>query len=131
MYIYNEVANFITGQIAKGQLYRCLVDGREEFRGEILPVGTEDDVLVWIKARYKVLGQLFAVDMDSPRGHVIFELGPSLGWDVDTWVRAPAARRYLVEVEGDEKMFVLRPIPEGLLGWHPGRENMPLAAGSA
>ena len=121
MLIYNEVANFISGQIAREQLYRCLVDGREAFRGEALPVGTEDDILVWIKARYKVLGQLFAVDMDYPRRNTIFELGPSLGFDVETWVPVPVAKRYLVEVEGMEWMFVLRPVPDGLLDWKPGR----------
>lgn len=118
MYIYNEVANFISGQIAREQLYRCLVDGREAFRGEALPVGTEDDILVWIKARYKVLGQLFAVDMDFPRSHIIFESGMSIGFDVETWVPAPMVKRYLVEADGEEKMFVLRPIPAALLDWH-------------
>ena len=27
-----------------------------------LPVGTEFEILAWIKARYKVLGELYAVD---------------------------------------------------------------------
>jgi hypothetical protein len=35
------------------------------------------------------------------------------------WEIAPMTRRYLVKVEGIEKMFALEPIHEDLLGWHP------------
>ena len=39
----------------------------------------------------------------------------------EMWEIAPTTKRYLVEVEGVEKMFVLEPIHEDLLGWHPER----------
>ena len=121
MIVWNPVDSFVSKLASSRQRYRCHVDGQEEFRGESLPSGTQAEVLAWIKARYKVLGQLFAVDMDYPRRNILFELGPSLGFDVETWVPVPVAKRYLVEVEGMEWMFVLRPVPDGLLDWKPGR----------
>ena len=121
MIVWNPVDSFVSKLASCRQRYRCLVDGQDEYRGESLPSGTQAEVLAWIKARYKVLGQLFAVDMDYPRRNTIFELGPSLGFDVETWVPVPVAKRYLVEVEGMEWMFVLRPVPDGLLDWKPGR----------
>ena len=41
------------------QRYRCLVDGQNEYLGESLPYGTQAEVLAWIEARYKVLGELY------------------------------------------------------------------------
>ena len=120
MIIYDPVSNFFSNMIAKRHRYRCIVDGCDEFRGERLPVGTEEEILAWIKARYKVLGQLFAVDVDCPHYQVWFELGPFPGFDAKIWNPTPTTKRYLVEVEGVEWMFVLRSVPDGLLGWHPG-----------
>lgn len=37
----------------------------------------------------------------------------------EMWEIVPTAKRYLVEVEGIEKLFVLEPIHEDLLGRHP------------
>ena len=37
----------------------------------------------------------------------------------EMWELVTTPQRYLVEVDGVEKMFVLEPIHEDLLGWHP------------
>lgn len=37
------------------------------------------------------------------------------------WEIVTMPQRYLVEVNGVEKMFVLEPLHEDLLGWHPER----------
>ena len=96
------------------QRYRCLVDGQDEYLGEPLPSGTQAEVLAWIEARYKVLGELYIVNPDLPNRSFIWLLASP-----DMWEIVPASRRYLVEVDGIEKMFVLEPIHEDLLGWHP------------
>ena len=118
MRIWNPVANYITGLVARRQLFRCLVDGQGECGGVPLPVGTEDEILAWLERRYKVLGQLFVIDWKQASN------GECLIWySIDTysksWTPAPETKRYLVEVDGVEKVFVLRPVPDGLLAWHP------------
>ena len=37
----------------------------------------------------------------------------------EMWEVVPTTKRYLVEVEGIEKLFLLEPIHVDLLGWHP------------
>ncbi|MBO7654731.1 MAG: hypothetical protein J6U40_07390 [Kiritimatiellae bacterium] len=106
------------------QRYRCVVDGNGEFRGEPLPTGTEDEILTWIKARYKVLGELYAVNGDwryGCIGIINLMIDPSLWGDFRPEKPTPVTKRYLVEVEGVEKMFVLHPIPAGLFDWDPRR----------
>ena len=98
------------------QRYRCLVDGQNEYLGEILPSGTQAEVLAWIEARYKVLGELYVVDLDRVNSSFIM-----LFTSPEMWEIVPTAKRYLVLVDGVEKMFVLEPIHEDLLGWHPER----------
>ena len=97
---------------AEQQQYRSIVDGSDEFRGEMLPTGTEAEVLGWINARYKVLGEVWLMCHDTPHSNFIYTmLHPSL-WPHDY---SPREKRYLVEVMGAEKVFILHPIPDGLL----------------
>ena len=119
MLIWNPVANYIASMVAKRQRFRCLVDGQGEYGGVPLPIGTEDEILAWLARRYKVLGQLFVIDRKCAFN------GECLIWEYvgiysESWTPAPETKRYLVEVGGVEKMFVLRPVPDGLLAWHPG-----------
>ncbi len=72
MIIWDPVERLVLHLAALRQRYRCLVDGQGEFRGEPLPVGTEDEILAWIKARYKVVGELLLIDMNIPRYNIIF-----------------------------------------------------------
>ncbi len=116
MIIWDPVERFIEDLASCRQRYRCLVDGQDEYRGVSLPVGKEGEILAWINARYKVLGELYVVSHDF--------YNSSLRWYLispEMWEIVPTTRRYLVEVEGVEKMFVLEPIHEDLLGWHPER----------
>ena len=103
--------------LARNQVYRCSVDGDKEFQGEILPIGTEENILAWIKARYKVAGELLLIDMDIPRHNIIF----SACTDPKSPSFSPIVKRYLVEVDDKEKVFVLTPLPDqkpyGLLTW--------------
>ncbi|MBR4654379.1 MAG: hypothetical protein IKO72_13545 [Kiritimatiellae bacterium] len=98
------------------QRYHCLVDGQVEYRGESLPTGTQAEILAWISARYKVLGELWVVRHDRFRIRYIMHFTSP-----EMWEYVPTTKRYLVEVEGVEKVFVLEPIHEDLLGWHPER----------
>ena len=98
------------------QRYRCLVDGQDEYLGEPLPSGMQAEVLAWIEARYKVLGELYVVDLDRFNSSFIM-----LFTSPEMWEIVPMTKRYLVQVDGVEKMFVLEPIHEYLLGWHPER----------
>ena len=52
---------------ARNQVYRCSVDGCQEFCGEILPIGTEENVLVWIKALSPAIREdaVFALCIDN------------------------------------------------------------------
>ena len=96
------------------QRYRCLVDGQDEYLGEPLPSGTQAEVLAWIEARYKVLGELYVISHDVYNNSLRWYLmSPEMSEIV------PTTKRYLVQVDGVEKMFVLEPIQEDLLGWHP------------
>ena len=69
MIIWDPVECLISRLAALRQRYRCLVDGHREFHGERLPVGTEEEILDWIKARYKVLGEFYDVDLSGFRSH--------------------------------------------------------------
>ena len=122
MIIWNPAANFILEQVAQRQRYRCIVNGSDMFNGEALPVGTEEEILAWIAARYKVIGALFVIDQDYLPNRIIWNVGESTWFGSEMWNPTPMTKRYLVEVrEGDEGMFVLCPVPDGLLEWHPGR----------
>ena len=121
MLIYDPVSNFFSNMIAKRHRYRCIVDGCDEFRGERLPVGTEEEILAWIKARYKILGELWNVRGYEPYNiifcHVYGNGIPPLWCDSETWHPPHETKRYLVAAAEMEKMFVLRPFPDGLLEW--------------
>ena len=119
-----EVAYFISDMIDSRQIYRCLVDGRDEFRGEPLPVGTKTQVLSWIKVRYKVVGDLFVVTHGYPQGRshcIYYSFDPYLQ-QIEPWLPRSSVIRYLVEADGVERMFVLKPFPDGLLEWRPPRQ---------
>ena len=107
--------------IAKRHRYRCIVDGCGEFRGERLPIGTEEEILEWIQVRYKILGELFVVHRDSGyniKFNCVFEDDFSPFWfNSETWYPSHEIKRYLVEAAEMEKVFVLRPFPDGLLEW--------------
>lgn len=122
MLIYDPASTFFSSMIARRYLYRCVVDGRGELCGERIPVGTEEDILAWVKARYKVLGEICVVNKDDigvcQGCNIIYELCvPSLWPDAATWRPPHVDKRYLVEVEGVEKVFVLRPFPAGHVEW--------------
>ena len=94
--------------IVKNQVYRCSIDGYRKFQGETLPEGTEEYILDWIKARYKVVGELLLIDMDIPRYNIVF----SAYADPESSLPSPIVKRYLVEVDGKEKVFTLTPLPD-------------------
>lgn len=118
MIIWDPVERLVLRLALLRQRYRCLVDGQGELFGEPLPVGTEDEIVSWIKSRYKVLGELYPVDHggDSPVYYWF-----SLLVSPEMWKPEPTTKRYLVEVEGVKMVFVIRPVQEDLLGWHPER----------
>ena len=118
--IHDPGSGFVASLLARDHRYRCIVDGRDEFRGERLPVGTEEDIVAWIKARYKILGELWCFNREDtcPSHNVIYESRISPLWfAAGTWNPPHVTKRYLVEVEGMEKMFVLQPNPDGFLEW--------------
>ena len=118
MLIDDPVSNFFSNKIAARQRYRCIVDGSGELRGERLPIGTEEEILAWIKARYTVLGELWNVYAENYGVIFCYEQGFSPLWmNSETWNPPHVTKRYLVEVGEMEKVFVLRPFPDGLLGW--------------
>ena len=122
--IYDPVSGFFAGLLARGHRYRCIVDGSDEFRSERLPVGTEEEIVAWIKARYEMLGELwfFSGEKTCSSHNIIYERGISPFWfAAGTWHPPHVVKRYLVEVGEAEKVFVLKPTPNGLLAWHPGR----------
>ena len=59
MIVWNPVDRFVSKLASSRQRYRCRVDGQDEYRGESLPTGTQAEVLAWIEARYKLLGELY------------------------------------------------------------------------
>jgi hypothetical protein len=114
MIVWDPVDRLVSTLASCRQRYRCRVDGQDEYLGELLPSGTQAEVLAWIEARYKVLGELYFVSHDLFNSPFIKLLISPEMWEI-----VPTTKRYLVEVEGIEKMFVLEPIHEDLLGWHP------------
>ena len=104
MIIYNPYEN-LAKQLAE-QRYRCVVDGEDIFSGEQLPIGTRDQILSWLNDRYRVVGELYLGSHDR------------FIWLCGYWVRRPTELRYLVVVQGAEKLFTLHPIPDGLLTWN-------------
>ncbi len=114
MIVWDPVDRLVSRLASTRQRYCCRVDGRDEYLGESLPDGTQAEILAWIEARYKVLGELYVVNPDLPNRSFIWLLASP-----DMWEIVPSAVRYLVEVDDVEKMFVLEPIHEDLLGWHP------------
>ena len=121
MIVWDPVERLVWRLASLRQRYRCLVDGQDELSGESLPVGTEAEILAWVEAHYKVLGELYAVGHgdDSPIYHWV-----GLLVSPEMMKPEPTTKRYLVEVEGVERMFVLKPVHEDLLGWHPERAIM-------
>ena len=129
MYIHNPVADFISELVASRQKYRCQVDGRDEFQGEKLPVGTNEEVLSWIKDRFKLVdefweGAEFSEAEVQPISRLIFFCCNPLALQSKSWLPEPSVLRYRVDVGGAEKIFVLNPIPEKLLEYHPPKQLM-------
>ena len=79
-----------------GRIYQCTVDGHAEFRGEVLPAGTEESILAWIKARYKVIGEVHVGNADPWRRNIIIY---TRIFDPSYCYYETVAKRYLVEVE--------------------------------
>ena len=104
----------LVDQLGLARRYQCTVDGHAEFRGEVLPAGTEESILAWIKARYKVIGEVSVSNADPWTRYI------NLTRIVDPshWYYETEVKRYLVEVEGVEKLFKLVPFPSGLLPWY-------------
>ncbi len=116
MIIWNPVDTLVSTLASFRRRYCCRVDGQGEYLGESLPTGTQAEILAWIAARYKVLGELYVISPDFYNGSSI-----GLGVDPDMSEIVAMTKRYLVEADGVEKMFVLEPLHEDLLGWHPER----------
>ena len=108
MIIYDPCESLVRQliEMRKAQLYRCVVDGEDTFRGERLPIGTQDQILAWLNDRYRVVDELH---LGSP-GRII--------WFCGYWGRRAPPLRYLVVVQGAEKLFTLYPVPDGLLTWN-------------
>ena len=104
-----------------GRSYQCTVDGHAEFRGEVLPAGTEESILAWIKARYKVIGEVHVGNADPWRRHIYTRI-----FDPSYCYYETVAKRYLVEVEGVERIFKLEPFPAGVLPWYKDGPKMVL-----
>ena len=118
--IHDPVSRFFSSLLARDHRYRCIVDGSDEFRGERLPVGTEEEILAWIKARYKILGELwfFNKEVACPSHNIIYERDISPLWfAAGTWHPPHVTKRYLVGVGEAEKVFVLQPAPDVFLEW--------------
>ena len=126
MYIYNPVADFISEMVASRQKYRCQVDGRDEFQGERLPVGTKEEVLFWIKDRFKFVNEFHGTALPEvevqPQQHIIFFCYNPLALQSKSWLPEPSVLRYRVDVGGAEKIFVLEPIPKKLLEYHQPKQ---------
>jgi hypothetical protein len=132
MYIHNPVADFISEMVARRQKYRCQVDGRDEFQGEKLPVGTKEEVLSWIKDRFKLVDEFGFVDgvefseveaQPIPQYIIYFCCNP-LALESKSWLAEPFVLRYRVDVGGAEKIFILEPIPKKLLEYHQPKQLM-------
>lgn len=122
MYIYNPVADFISRLVASRQKYRCQVDGSDEFGGERLPVGMKEEVLSWIKSHFKLVDEILIIQSQTMRQHIINFCYNPFALDVDSWLPVPSVVRYLVDIDGVEKMFVLKPIPDGVLGYRQPKQ---------
>ena len=116
MIIWNPVDTLVSTLASFRRRYCCRVDGQAEYLGESLPRGTQAEILAWIAARYKVLGELYVISPDFYNRSFIWHLV-----NPEMWELVPMTKRYLVEVDGVEKMFVLEPLHEDLLGWYPER----------
>ena len=122
MYIYNPVVNFISDMVASRQKYRCQVDGRDEFGGEKLPVGRKEEVLSWIKSHFKLVDEILIIQSQTMRQHIINFCCNPFALDVDSWLPVPSVVRYLVDIDGVEKLFVLKPIPDGVLEYRQPKQ---------
>ena len=116
MIVWNPVDTLVSTLASFRQRYCCRVDGQDEYLGESLPTGTQAEIFAWIAARYKVMGELYVISPDFYN-----RSSSGLGVNPDMWELVTTPQRYLVEVDGVEKMFVLEPLHEDLLGWHPER----------
>ena len=115
MVIHNPSSYVISALLEKSNQYRCMIDGSVEFCGMRLPVGTEREVLDWIKAKYCVLGELFVFDREYNYGTAYVNSCAS------PWLRSSSehpTKRYLVKVGDAEKVLVLLPFPDRLLEWN-------------
>lgn len=122
MYIYNPVADFISEMVASRQMYRCQVDGCDEFGGEKLPVGTKEEVLSWIKSHFKLVDEILIIQSQMMRQHIINFCCNPFALDVDSWLPVPSVVRYLVDIDGVEKLFVLKPMPDGVLEYRQPKQ---------
>ena len=114
----------LVDQLGLARRYQCTVDGHDEFRGEVLPAGTEESILAWIRARYKVIGEVSVCNPDSWTRYITRIVDPY-------WYYKTEVKRYLVEIEGVEKLFKLEPFPRGLLPWYRSGAVDGGAAGAA
>ena len=124
MYIYNPVADFISRLVASRQKYRCQVDGRDEFQGEKLSVGTKEEVLSWIKDRFKLVDEFGFIDgvefsevePQPISQYIIYFCCNPLTLESKLWLLDSSDPRYRVDVGGAEKIFVLNPNTDNNLG---------------
>ena len=113
--------------VASRQKYRCQVDGCDEFQGEKLPIGTKEEVLSWIKDRFKLVDEFWFVDgvefseveAQPISQYIIYFCCNPLALQSKSWLPEPFVLRYRVDVGGAEKIFILEPIPKKLLEYHP------------
>ena len=128
MYIHNPVADFISELVVSRQKYRCQVDGRDECQGEKLPVGTKEEVLSWIKDRFKLVDEFWEgaefseAEAQPISQYIIYFCCNPLALQSKSWLPEPSVLRYRVDVGGAEKIFVLEPIPKKLLEYHQPKQ---------
>lgn len=117
MYIHDPDGYRLADILEKSCRYRCTIDGRAEFDGVILPVGTEQEIIDWFNARYEVVGELFVFNRDHCCSPSFVSL--RISHPLDGFVRYPSheTKRYLIKVGDAERVLVLHPFPDGFLEW--------------
>ena len=117
IYIHTPNGCRLTALLEKSCRCRCSIDGRVEFDGVTLPVGTEQEILDWFNARQEVVGELFVFNREHCCSPSFVNL--HISHPLDGFVRYPSheTKRYLIKVGDAERVLVLHPFPDGFLEW--------------
>jgi len=126
MRIWDPVGDYLEGILfpEEGRRFVCTVNGERTFRGETLPVGTSDEIKLWICERFRLEGELFVVAPQT--NYILFEQSSYL-WSWRTWGRRPEPIRLLVSVDGVEHLFRLTPVADLRLTWNGNANQIKLS----